>query len=223
MKQHRHSPEFKEQALAKARDRGNRTLEAVAQEINISLGTLKGWLKSPRLAGAGQAGALELPRSGLAPAQWSAAQRLQALCSTYGLAGPELATWCREKGLFEHQLQQWRTSFCAMGGVLSGDRAGIAVDACLYQPCRQLFGFGSAFVIGLQPGLSIALCSGSPPSVGPGACRTCLDFNPMAQLDAVLFKRSMNGQHCLRRLHQPRHPLTADEDALPALVHRRSR
>jgi len=123
MKQHRHSPEFKEQALAKARDRGNRTLEAVAQEINISLGTLKGWLKSPRLAGVGQAGALELP-SGLTPAQWSAAQRLQALCSTYGLAGPELATWCREKGLFEHQLQQWHTSFCAMGaaGGSSSDR-----------------------------------------------------------------------------------------------------
>jgi len=114
MQQNRHSPEFKEQALAKARGRGNRTLEAVAQEINISLGTLKGWLKSPRLAGAGQAGALELP-SDLAAAQWSAAQRLQALCGTHGMTGPGLAAWCREKALFEHQLQQGRTSFCAMG------------------------------------------------------------------------------------------------------------
>ena len=43
MHRNRHSPEFKEQALAKARDRGSRTLQAVAQEINISLGTLKGW------------------------------------------------------------------------------------------------------------------------------------------------------------------------------------
>ena len=48
-------------------------------------------------------------------AQWSAAQRLQALCNTHGMTGPALAVWCREKGLFEHQLQQWQLSFCAMG------------------------------------------------------------------------------------------------------------
>jgi len=118
MQRNRHSPEFKEQALAKARDRGSRTLEAVAQEINISLGTLKGRLKSPRLAGAGQAGALQLP-SDLAAARWSAAQRLQALCSTHGVTGPALAAWCREKGLFEHQLQQWQFSFCAAGAAPS--------------------------------------------------------------------------------------------------------
>ena len=51
MQRNRHSIAFREQALAKARDRGNRTLEAVAREINISLGTLKGWLKSPRRLG----------------------------------------------------------------------------------------------------------------------------------------------------------------------------
>ena len=42
MQRNRHSTAFREQALAKARDRGNRTLEAVAREINISLSTLKG-------------------------------------------------------------------------------------------------------------------------------------------------------------------------------------
>ena len=46
MQRNRHSTAFREQALAKARDRGNRTLEAVAQEINISLGTLKRGLLS---------------------------------------------------------------------------------------------------------------------------------------------------------------------------------
>ena len=117
MQRNRHSTDFKEQALSKARERGTRTLEAVALELNISLGTLKGWLKSPRVAGAGHAGALELP-SDLTAAQWSAAQRLQALCSTHGMVGPALAAWCREKGLFEHQLQQWRTSFCAMGATV---------------------------------------------------------------------------------------------------------
>ena len=118
MQRNRHSPEFRDQARSKAADRGKRTLEAVALELNVSLGTLKGWLKRPRVGGAGNAGALELP-SDLAAAQWSAAQRLQALCSTHGMTGPALAVWCREKGLFEHQLQQWHASFCAMGAAAS--------------------------------------------------------------------------------------------------------
>jgi len=118
MQRNRHSTEFRDQARSKAADRGNRTLEAVALELNVSLGTLKGWLKRPRVAGAGNAGALELP-SDLSAAQWSAAQRLQALCSTHGMTGPALAAWCREKGLFEHQLQQWQQSFCAMGAASS--------------------------------------------------------------------------------------------------------
>jgi len=122
MQRNRHSTEFREQARSKAADRGNRTLEAVALELNVSLGTLKGWLKRPRVAGAGNAGALELP-SDVSAAQWSAAQRLLALCSTHGMTGPALAAWCREKGLFEHQLQQWQQSFCAMGA--AGSEASV--------------------------------------------------------------------------------------------------
>ena len=36
MQRNRHSAEFKEQALSKARERGTRTLETVAVELNIS-------------------------------------------------------------------------------------------------------------------------------------------------------------------------------------------
>ena len=37
-----HSPEFKEQALRKLRERGSRTQQSVADELNICLSTLKG-------------------------------------------------------------------------------------------------------------------------------------------------------------------------------------
>ena len=37
-----------------------------------------------------------------------------ALQQTHGLSGPELHAWCREKGLFEHQLITWRDAFCAV-------------------------------------------------------------------------------------------------------------
>ena len=46
MQRNRYSSEFKEQAISKVRQRGSRTLESVANELNISLGRLKGWLKA---------------------------------------------------------------------------------------------------------------------------------------------------------------------------------
>ena len=51
MQKNQHSPEFIEQALSKARARGSRTLESLATELNMSLGTLKGWLKRSRPVG----------------------------------------------------------------------------------------------------------------------------------------------------------------------------
>ena len=45
MKRITQSPEFIEQALRKTRERGNRTQASVAAELNISLSTLKGWLR----------------------------------------------------------------------------------------------------------------------------------------------------------------------------------
>ena len=50
MQRERHSQEFQEQAISKARTRGKRTLESVATELNMPLGTLKGWLKRSRPA-----------------------------------------------------------------------------------------------------------------------------------------------------------------------------
>ena len=114
MQKKQHSPEFIEQALSKARARGSRTLESVATELNMSLGTLKGWLKRSCPVGAGLPHAATLP--GDVPAgQWTPVQRLLALNESHALVGPALHAWCREKGLFEHQLIQWRDAFCAAG------------------------------------------------------------------------------------------------------------
>ena len=112
MRRDRHSPEFQEQALSKARTRGKRTLESVATELNMPLGTLKGWLKRSGFEGEALPHAATL--LGDVPArQWSPAQRLLALQESHALSGAALHAWCREKGLFEHQLKQWRDAFCA--------------------------------------------------------------------------------------------------------------
>jgi transposase-like protein len=46
MKRTRHSEEFKAQVLRKVRERGTRTLQDIADEVNITLSTLKWWIKS---------------------------------------------------------------------------------------------------------------------------------------------------------------------------------
>ena len=113
MKRIPHPQEFREQALRKLRERGPRTQQSIADELNISLATLKGWLTAQSAAARGLPhGAIPLPGD-LPAQQWSPAERLQALNESHGLTGPALHAWCREKGLFEHQLQAWCEAFCA--------------------------------------------------------------------------------------------------------------
>ena len=111
MQRNRYSEEFKEQALSKARQRGVRTLESVAMELNLSLGSLKSWLKTSNQKALASGALVSLPQD-CAGARWSPAQRLQALLESHTLSGVDLSAWCRERGLFEHQLKQWREAFC---------------------------------------------------------------------------------------------------------------
>lgn len=122
MKRKTYPAEFKEQALSKARDRGTKTLQNIADELNLSLGTLKNWLKD-----SGTTNGLVMPTNTLTTT-WSAAQRLTALLESHALKDQALHAWCREKGLFEHQLRQWQSEFC------KSDRpAATPADAALRQ------------------------------------------------------------------------------------------
>ena len=90
--------ELQEQALSRARTGGVHTLESVAKELNISLGTLREWLKRAGLDAAGLAHAPTLPCD--VPArEWTPVRRLLALNESHALSGPALHAWCRERGL----------------------------------------------------------------------------------------------------------------------------
>ena len=108
-----HSIEFQEQALIKVRARGTRSVLDVANDLHMAVGTLRKWVsKSNRTKVEVSEPAVQLP--GDLPAQsWGPAQRLQALLETYALSQVQLHAWCREKGLFEHQLKAWRDAFCS--------------------------------------------------------------------------------------------------------------
>ncbi len=88
--------------------------------LNMSAGTLRKWWARSNHTVVEATPTAELP-SALAAESWSAAQRLLALQQTHGLSGSALHAWCREKGLFEHQLVAWRDAFCAIAAPDSRD------------------------------------------------------------------------------------------------------
>jgi transposase-like protein len=106
----RYSAGFKEQALVKVYSRGNnQTIQSVANELNINLTTLKTWMKQK------EQDVKPAPQKSKRPEDWSPEERLAALQQSYSLLGEDLNTWCRERGVFIHQLEQWKTDFCSQG------------------------------------------------------------------------------------------------------------
>jgi transposase-like protein len=88
MKRTPNSPEFKEQALRKLRDRGSRTQQSVANELNISLATLKGWLQANAIAARGLPHGANPLQGDLPATAWRASERLQPLNESHILFLP---------------------------------------------------------------------------------------------------------------------------------------
>ena len=109
----RYSEDFKEQALAKVFNRGNnQSIQDVANDLNICLQTLKTWMKKAKLDNT-----RDRPSKSKRPQDWRPEDRLAALQQSYGLTGEDLNAWCREQGVFAHQLDQWKGDFCHQGGL----------------------------------------------------------------------------------------------------------
>lgn len=102
----RYSADFKDQALRKVFARQDRTIHQIADDLHLNSGTLKDWMKQHRKNGV--ASPRQAPQSA---AKYSLAQRLDALNETFGLDAEALSAWCRMRGLFPAQLQQWRDAF----------------------------------------------------------------------------------------------------------------
>lgn len=116
-----YSAAFIEQALGKVLQRGSRTIESVADELNMNRSTLKGWMKQRS-----KQHRMSMVKREKRPVEWSLAERLLALQESHGLEGESLNAWCREKGVFAHHLTQWRADFCNGGG--SGNGAPVSAQ-----------------------------------------------------------------------------------------------
>jgi transposase-like protein len=103
-----YSAAFKEQAISKALSRGDRTIQSVADELNMSVFTLKNWMNG--IVHKDLKAALAKEKR---PQDWSLEEQLIALQESHGFKGEALNAWCRERGLFAHHLESWKASFCA--------------------------------------------------------------------------------------------------------------
>jgi transposase-like protein len=107
-KQH-YSESFREQALAKVYARGQRSVAAVAEELQLNQWTLKNWMKATRRSKPSPSS-----DANQRPQDWSRAQRLAVLMASHGLDEQALSALCRERGIFRHHLQQWQAEFEAV-------------------------------------------------------------------------------------------------------------
>jgi len=115
----RYPEAFVEQALIKVYSRGNRTVQSVAEELNVNCFTLKHWMKM-KSKKVGIMSVLDVKEK--RPQDWNAQSKLVALHETHGLSGEALHAWCRENGLFAHHLKSWKAAFCADGKEAPGTR-----------------------------------------------------------------------------------------------------
>jgi transposase-like protein len=98
----RYSPERKESVLRKMMAPHNRTIKELAREEGISEATMYNWRQEARGKG------LLLPDGAAGPAGWNARDKFNAVLESASLNEQNLAEYCRKKGIYPEQLQQWR-------------------------------------------------------------------------------------------------------------------
>lgn len=101
-----YSSAFREEAVRKVLSRGDRTIAEIAEQLNVPYHSLRNWIRNPKMTHINKRPGEKVSRD------WSPEEQIQALQETYNLSEEALQAWCREKGLFVHQLESWKSAFC---------------------------------------------------------------------------------------------------------------
>jgi transposase len=91
----RYGQGFKDRAVARLLPPESADVQVVAAAVGVSADTLERW-RSEALA------------SGKKSGGWTAAARFEAVLATASMSEAQKAAWCREKGLFPSELEDWR-------------------------------------------------------------------------------------------------------------------
>lgn len=111
----RHTIGFREQAVQKALQGGSVPLKQIARDLDIGYSTLHKWIRDARNYDSSM-------NSKQRPQDWTAEQRFQTLMKTHDLDETQVSAYCRQNGLFTHQLAQWRQTFIQPESSVSTDK-----------------------------------------------------------------------------------------------------
>ena len=93
----RYGQAFKDKALARLLPPESAATHVVAQELGIGVSTLERWREQAHASPARGQG-------------WHAGSRLDAVITTAALNEAAKSAWCRERGVYPGELDQWRSS-----------------------------------------------------------------------------------------------------------------
>ncbi len=93
----RYGQAFRDRAVARMLPPTNTPISTLSKELSVSEATLERW----------RADALSKPARERA---WTASARFEAIVATAALDDVARNAWCREHGLYPHDLEQWRTA-----------------------------------------------------------------------------------------------------------------
>lgn len=95
----KYSKAFKEKAVKKVLQmKETQSMLTIAKELNVSKATLYTWVKSTG-------------NTKVTDGNITLFQKLQILKESYSMSDETLNAYCREKGIFKHQLQEWEKDF----------------------------------------------------------------------------------------------------------------
>lgn len=100
----KYSKKRKEAVLKKMMAPHNRSIKELAAEEGINIATLYNWRNKARQEG------LLLPDSDTEPRGWTARDKFAAVLESGSLNEQEKAEYCRNKGIYPEQLDQWRSA-----------------------------------------------------------------------------------------------------------------
>ena len=98
----RYPSERKEALLKKMLPPNDKTIKELAQEEGISEATLYNWRKAARAEGR------LMPDGDSTPQGWGSADEFAAVVETAAMNAAELSAYCRARGLYPEQIQEWR-------------------------------------------------------------------------------------------------------------------
>jgi transposase len=116
----RYNNEFKYSIIQKMMPPHNKSISEISRETGLGEGTLHKWRTQARAKG------IPAPGGEIETERWSTQDKFLIVMETSLLSEVELAEYCRKKGLFAEQVQEWKDACMQANG-------GVAQQAARFQ------------------------------------------------------------------------------------------